>query len=310
LTHRLQLAALGLTTLLSMGPAGAEILSEVARIPMDGVKGRIGHLCAHLPSRRLFVAAPDNNSVEVIDVPASKHLQSIKGLQNPQRMLTVPLSRRLIVSNGAADHISVIDTKQLTAEPWVALGKSGDGVRLDPLRDPVWIGAGGHDGMLLEVDPLSATLMHIVVLRGHPESFQREHKGQRVFVNVPSAMSIEIADLGIGKVVARWSVPGGRNVAMALDEPSHRLYVGTHSPPRLLVYNTRSGAVVANLPTVGDADDLFQDATAGRVYVSGGEGMVEVFAARAPNRYASVGASRHARARGHQCSGPDGASSL
>ena len=63
---------------------------------------------------------------------------------------------------------------------------------------------------------------------------------------------------------------------MALDEAGGRLLVVDRHPAELLVLDTGSGEVVARLPTCGDADDVFWDAKRERVYVSCGEGVVDV----------------------------------
>ena len=75
---------------------------------------------------------------------------------------------------------------------------------------------------------------------------------------------------------------------MALDEQGHRLFVGTRSPPELLVYDTESGNVTARLAIAKDTDDLFFDREHARVYVVCGDGKVNVFRREAPDRYAMV----------------------
>lgn len=49
------------------------------------------------------------------------------------------------------------------------------------------------------------------------------------------------------------------------------------SPARLVLLDTKTGNVVANLPTCGDADDVFFDAKRERIYVSCGAGEIAVF---------------------------------
>jgi hypothetical protein len=72
---------------------------------------------------------------------------------------------------------------------------------------------------------------------------------------------------------------------MALDETNHRLFVGTRSPAKLLVLDTETGKTVSSLDSSGDADDIFYDAKAKRIYVSGGEGAVSVFEQMDPDNY-------------------------
>jgi hypothetical protein len=64
---------------------------------------------------------------------------------------------------------------------------------------------------------------------------------------------------------------------MALDESNRRLFVGTRDPPKLLVFDTGSGKVISILDIAKDPDDIFYDAANKRIYVSCGEGFINVF---------------------------------
>jgi hypothetical protein len=44
----------------------------------------------------------------------------------------------------------------------------------------------------------------------------------------------------------------------------------------VLIYDTTSGKLVGSTPIVGDTDDLFFDAGRKRLYVTGGEGYIDV----------------------------------
>jgi hypothetical protein len=63
---------------------------------------------------------------------------------------------------------------------------------------------------------------------------------------------------------------------MALDRDAHRVLVVFRRPPILMALSGRDGQVVAKVATCGDADDVFADAQRHRVYVSCGEGAVDV----------------------------------
>ena len=72
---------------------------------------------------------------------------------------------------------------------------------------------------------------------------------------------------------------------MALDEPEHRLFLVTRTPPRLVVFDTNSGKVVATLPCIADVDDLYYDANHKRVYIPGGQGSIDVFQEKDPDHF-------------------------
>lgn len=134
-----------------------------------------------------------------------------------------------------------------------------------------------------------------VPVGGHPESFQLEARGPRIFVNVPTRREVVVVDRASRVVTARWPVvDASSNYAMALDEDGHRLFVATRQPARLLVLDTDSGKTVAHLEIVADCDDLFYDREAGRLYAIGGGGAVTVIATDGQRRYRLLGSLRTA----------------
>jgi hypothetical protein len=79
--------------------------------------------------------------------------------------------------------------------------------------------------------------------------------------------------------VASWSLRGLRgNFPMALDAAGAVVAIAFRRPPRLRLYDSGTGAVIADLPVCGDADDVFFDDKRGRIYASCGEGIVAVYA--------------------------------
>jgi hypothetical protein len=97
-------------------------------------------------------------------------------------------------------------------------------------------------------------------------------------VNVPDARHIAVLDRTAMKLVGTWPVTeAAANYPMALDEANHRLFIGCRNPAMVLIYDTTSGKRVGSSPIVGDTDDLFYDVTRKRLYVTGGEGFIDVF---------------------------------
>jgi len=271
----------------------------VQTVSLGGVKGRFDHFAVDVKGQRLFVAALGNNTVEVIDLRTRRLIKSLTGLQEPQGLLLVPEVKQLIVTNGESVFARVYDSVRLERLKDIRLREDNDNVRFDPDSKRSYIGCGaGGEGALAVVDTQTDALIGEIGLSGHPESFQLEQRGKRIFVNVPSARKIEVVDREKQQVVQAWAVPARGNFPMALDEEHARLFIGTRSPAKLLVLDTGSGRVVAEFDSAGDADDIFYDRDAHRVYVSGGEGFVFVFEQTDPDHYrllAKVATRRGAR---------------
>jgi DNA-binding beta-propeller fold protein YncE len=251
-------------------------LRLVRTIALDGVEGRIDHMALDAAGQRLFLVALGNNTVEVLDLKAGRHLESLAGFREPQGIAIATEFNLVAVANGQGDGVQFIDAADFTTRQSVQLGEDSDNVRYDSVGKRLYVGVGS--GAIAAVNLGDGRVLGEVKLSGHPESFQLERSGPRVFVNVPTADEIAVVDRAAMKVVATWPVVGAKsNFPMALDEANHRLFVGCRQPARMLVYDTATGKVSGSLDVVGDTDDLFYDAERRQLYVTGGEGYVDVF---------------------------------
>jgi DNA-binding beta-propeller fold protein YncE len=256
------------------GAAIGQSLTPGGKVVLPNVNGRIDHFSADLKGQRLFVSALGNHTVEVIDVAAGKRVHTIGELAEPQGVYYDAASGRLFVACAKDGAVKVFDGA--TFHPVSSAKTSGDAdnIRYDARGGRVVVGYG--DGALAFFDP-SGKKTGEIALDAHPESFQIEKNGTRTFVNVPDRKEIEVVDLTKGTVLAKWPVTSAlRNYPMALDEEHHRLFVGCRTPARMLVIDTETGKQTGSVEIVGDTDDLFWDASRGRVYVIGGEGFVDV----------------------------------
>jgi DNA-binding beta-propeller fold protein YncE len=270
-----------------------QLISDIA---MPGVKGRIDHFGVDAKRHRLLVAALGNDTVEVLDWVARKRERSLDGFGEPQGILHVPDTGRVFVANGSTNRVDILDSESLVLLGHVNGLEDADNVRYDERARKVYVGYGS--GALRVLDATTGASAGDIVLPGHPESFQIEKDGPRIFVNVPTAGRVSVVDRVKQTVVAGWSVPAAANFPMALDDANRRLFVAARAPAVLLVYDTDSGRVVARLPIGGDSDDLFYDATRKRVYVVCGEGRVDVLRQDDPDHYALEGTVKTAaRAR-------------
>jgi DNA-binding beta-propeller fold protein YncE len=256
-------------------------------IPLPDVKGRIDHFSADVAGQRLFIAALENGSVEVVDTRQDERIAEIKGLPEPQGVYYESKTNQLYVATGGDGKLRVYNGKSLALREALEFGGDADNVRYDQQTDEVWVGYGnGGIGIVNSAGQKVGS----VELRTHPESFQFDRSKDRVYANVPNQFGVAVIDRKSRIAVAKWGLGfAAANYPMALDETGKRLFVGCRLPARLIVLDTNSGQVVATLPTVGDTDDVFYDATRYLIYVIGGEGAVEVFRQRDPEHYESMG---------------------
>ncbi len=262
-------------------------LSLKSRIDLPHVNNRIDHFSVDLKGRRIFVSALGNHTVEVLDLRTGKHLRTISDLAEPQGVFYEPATNRLFVACAQDGATKIFDGSTFQLVTTVKFSGDADNIRYDSRSHGIIVGYG--DGALGFLDSNGKKTGEIA-LDAHPESFQLEKTGTRVFVNVPDRKEIQVADLAKNTLLAKWPVTSAlKNYPMALDEAHHRLFTGCRAPTRMLVIDIETGKQTASVEIAGDTDDLFYDAARSRVYVIGGAGFVDVFEQKDADRYNRIG---------------------
>jgi DNA-binding beta-propeller fold protein YncE len=261
----------------------AAALKLIQTIPLPGVKGRFDHFAIDGKGHRLFVAALGNNTVEVLDVRVGSRIKSIAGLHKPTGVLYLAEQNRIAVANGDDGTLKVFDGVSYERVAGVGSLGDADNVRYDAKTKLIYVGYA--DGTLARIDSATMKQTGRIKLPAHPESFQLEANGPRIFVNVPDAKQITVIDREKRAVTATWPMTEFKaNFPMALDEATRRLFVGCRQPARLVVLDTVAGKLVTHVEISGDTDDLFYDAKRQRVYISCGEGFIDVIQRRDGDR--------------------------
>jgi len=256
-------------------------------IALPGVEGRMDHLTLDATGQRLFLAALGNNTVEVVDLREGKRTSRLTGMKEPQGVALIAESNRLVVASGEDGKCRFYDSS-LAEIGTVDDLEDADNVRYEREHKHIYVGYG--KGALAVIDAEEMKKIADIPLAGHPESFQLEAKGSRIFVNVPTARHIAVIDREKRAVEATWAITEAeQNYPMALDEANHRLFIGCRKPAKMVVLDTQSGGMIAALDCCGDADDVFYDAGARRIYVSGGEGCISVFQQESADTYREAG---------------------
>jgi DNA-binding beta-propeller fold protein YncE len=266
------------------------------KIPLGDVKGRIDHLAIDVAHRRLFVAELGNNTVGVVDIDGRKIVRRLQGFDEPQGVAYYPPTDTLYIASGGDGVLSAFRGAQLEPVGKLDLGGDADNIRIDRDQGRVYVGAGS--GNLSIIDAAAFKKTGEVELKAHPESFQLEVKGSRIYVNVPDAREVAVVDRKTNKQIASWPTAELRsNYPMAVDTPRHRVVVAFRQPATLVSFDAASGAVQERIEICGDADDVFVDPRRDYIYVTCGQGAIDVLAHRGDRttRLARVDTSSGAR---------------
>ena len=262
----------------------AQPLKLQQTIALPGVEGRIDHFAFDPVHERLFVCALGNNSLEVVDLRKGEKIHSIAGLGSPQGVTFIPELDRLFVANDDRGMCRIYDAKSFQQLSELSLKDDADNVRYDQVAKIIYVGFG--KGGIAIVNATDGTQTGSIKLSAHPEAFELEKNGKRIFVNVPNSRHVAVIDREKGEVVATWKTDFAfANFPMALDETNHRLFIGSRLPSKLVVLNTDSGDIVAKIDISGDPDEVFYDGKRRRIYTICGAGKIDIIEQTDANTY-------------------------
>ena len=221
---------------------------------------------------------------------------TLTGFKEPQGIGYEPATDTVYVANGGDGTVRIFQGADLLPIGKLDLGEDADNVRIDSVTHHVLVGHGS--GALAVIDPVSRVLIADIALKGHPESFQIAQDGQHIFVNIPDNREIAVIDSLQRQQLASWKPEAlHANFPLAVDEGGHLVLAVFRSPPTLGVFDAMTGALLSSADTCGDSDDLFLDTQRARLYISCGEGYIDVMSAQQSGyaRVARIATIRGAR---------------
>ena len=272
---------------LAAAESGDAPLQLKQTIALPGVEGRIDHFALDAAGDRLFVCALGNNTVEVLDLRKGERIHSITGLGAPQGIAYLPQLDRLFIANDKGGVCRIYDAKSFQSVGELNFKDDADNVRYDDATKKIYVGFGS--GGIAVVNAPGGKQIGSIKLSAHPEAFELEKNGTRIFVNVPNSRHVAVIDREKGEAISKWKTDlAFGNFPMALDEANHRLFVGCRLPSKLVVLNTESGDVVAKIDISGDPDDVFYDRKRHRIYVTCGAGKIDIIEQADPNTHKAL----------------------
>src|SRR5882757_5864421 len=268
-------------------------LKLVETIPLPGLKdGDFDHFAPDVDGHRLFLTAEENGKVQVLDTNTNKLIHTIADVKAPHAILYLQDLKKLFIVEGDASAVRVYDSDSYQAVGEIKVSIDADSIAYDPATNYLYVVNGGREAhtpysLISVIDTNnSKRLRDIKINSNHVEAIVLEKSGPRLFCNLTGLSAVGVMDRKGSALKATWPLPAGdkANVAMALDEANHRLFVVTRNPGKLIVMNSDTGKLVASLDAVGMVDDMSYDAQHKRLYLAG-DGAVDVFEQKDADHY-------------------------
>jgi DNA-binding beta-propeller fold protein YncE len=268
-------------------------LVQTIKLSAD-IKGHFDHFGIDLKGQRLFVTAEDAKSVLVYGLTDGKSIHTIGDVSRPHAVLIRDDISRIYVTDGGTGDLKIFDSKTYALLNTVKLKLDADSIGYDAQTHLLYIDNGGGDvketfSMISIVNTDTGAKVGDIKVDGDTlEALRLERSSPKMYVNNRAKNQIEVIDREKQTILTSWPVTGAAmNVAMALDEAHHRLFVGCRSG-HIIVFNTETGKQLDALAIEKGVDDVIFDAASGRIYASC-DGFINVYRETDVDHYESLG---------------------
>lgn len=252
-----------------------EKLRLIQTIPVPHLQGRLDHMDVDAKGKRLFLAALENGSVEVVDLAAGKWARSIRGFQKPQGIAYIGSLNKLFVASGDDGMLRVFRGDTLALLDSIKLEPGANRVAYDGHTRLLYVGYGGKDagkdyGEIGVIDAQTNKHRADIRVSGHPAEILLDRSGHTLYAFISILNQIEVIDTRSRRIISIWPVSSKGPGDASFDGAAHRLFAGTHDPPEMIVLDSQTGKEAAHLPAPDGMDGVYFDSKRKYIYISGG----------------------------------------
>lgn len=254
-----------------------------------GGDGGWDYLTLDPDGNRLFVA--HGTSILVIDLATGKQVGEIPAT-GAHGVALVPDKHLGFSSNGRAGTVTVFDSQTLKPQSDIKVGENPDAIIYDPHSKHVIV-MNGRSKDLMAIDPATLKVDATIPLGGKLE-FAVADAGH-IYVNVEDTGEIASVDTKTWKADKRWKLTGCEEPSgLALDAKNGHLFAVCGNK-QMVVVDTKTGSVIATLPTGDGTDAAGFDPTLKYAFASNGEGTLTVVRETKDGKYEVAGNVQTAR---------------
>ena len=190
------------------------------------------------------------------------------------------------ITAGGSNSVITFDAVTLKTTGSIAVGTRPDGILYEPVTKRIFtFNAGSKDSTV--IDAVSGAVLATIPLGGKPEFAVTDGKGH-IYDNIEDTSEIVEIDPKTMTVVKRWPLaPCTEPSGLAIDAAHNRLFAACDNE-MMAALNTKTGAVVATVPTGKGADGAGFDPASGDVLIPNGEGKLSVIREDTPDRYTLI----------------------
>jgi hypothetical protein len=257
-------------------PAEKPVYEQLAVTPVpDMPEGDWDQLVTDVAHNRIYVSGEDGALMAAFNLETGALIASGGDVVSPHKVAFDPKTGHLLVAEGKDGTVKVLTTDFKTVAS-IPVGAKSDTGAIDLVGRVFYVsGRDGDTGSQISAISLDT----LKVVRRFPvpamtlKGLVLDRAGGRLFVSMRDKNAVGVIDIRTG-TLRTWTSPNlNKNVPLAYDKRSQRLFAGSREPGRLVVLDARSGKELQSLPGTETADSMSFDEKGRILYVSGDTGM-------------------------------------
>lgn len=277
-------AALALAAPLAAVRAEAQpaISYTVSKEVALGAPDRWDYLHFDPQSGRLYIAHGDR--VTVVDGRSGKIIGAVTGMPGGTHGIAISHETgQGFTDDGEAGEVAVFDLRTLKVTKRIKAAVDADGIIYDTASRHIFT-INGDSGSLTVIDPRTDRVV-ATIDTGAPLEFGVSDENGKLYVDGVENHDIVRIDTRTNKVEGHWPMPGcERPHGIAIDRAHARLF-STCANEKMVVLDTRNGAIVAQLPIGTFSDAAVFDAKRQIVLSSDFSGTLSIVRELTAERY-------------------------
>ena len=232
---------------------------------------------------RVYVAHGDKEAV--IDGRAGKLIGNVEGIAGGTHGAAISAGKGF-ADDGRNGQVVVFDPKTLKVTKQIKVEEDADGIAFYRPNGRVFI-VEGDPAKVTAIDPKTDKVLATIAV-GEKLEYGVGADGALFVVGEEKGDLVKI-DPQANKVLAHWPAADCMSPhGLAVDARGHRAFLGC-SNAKMIVLDTRTGKVVADLPIGRGNDAMAYDPTRRRVFSSNGrDGTITVYQQVTPDKYVAL----------------------
>jgi DNA-binding beta-propeller fold protein YncE len=265
---------------------GATGYHVVDRYPVPG-NGGFDYVAIDGAARRIYVS--HGTEVNVLDADSGKVVGTIGDTPGVHGAAIAPEFKHGFTSNGRENKVSMFDPATLQLIKKIDVGKGPDGIYYHEASKRIFTNNhGSHD--VTAIDASTGDVVGTVKLEGDGEQAVTGADGM-IYVNSENTNEVVVFDPRSLEVKKRFPIEVAKTpTGLGYDAKTNRLFIGCRNEPKMVVMDAANGKIVGSFPIGTGVDYAAFDPSSKLVFLSCGEGVLNIFHEKSADAYEDAGA--------------------